>query len=135
MSPLFRPSFWISFQTSPFTGWVHSLVGSFLVALAVTTLAVGFYRRTITDKALKRVWSSLFACLVCATTTGGVLYGMTWQAVPVLGMRIFWPVWFFSHLAWGIWIYRFAYQRIPLTRAAEAKRQAYEKWLPKAKKR
>jgi hypothetical protein len=133
-APLVRPSFWISYQVQPFTPWVHILVGIIVLLLCAASVAVYAYRRTLKDKLLKRIWGGALACLISASISGLVIYFMTWQAVPVLGMRALWPIWFISHLAWGIWLYVSARKLIPAAREAEESRRAYEKWLPKAKK-
>lgn len=134
LTPLLRPSFWISFETQPFTPWVSNLMGVILLVLLVATLGVYFYPQPSKDKLVKQVRGRVLACLVSATLIGLVLYFMTWQMVPVLGMRAFWPIWFIAHITWGIWIYRDARKRFPEARQAQASRQAYEKWLPKPKK-
>ncbi len=105
------------------------------MAVAVASGAAYVYKRQATEKIVKRAWGGAFACLLTATITGFVLYFFAWQRIPVLGMRALWPVWFVAHAIWGYFIWAQAQKAIPAERASRAKRQNYEKWLPKAKKR
>lgn len=134
IAPLFRPSFWFDLQTQPFSVWSER----FLFVLILVCLGAGIYAfvraRVVSEKALRRVWRRFGTCFLSAGIIGLILFFFTWQRIPLLGMRAWWPVWFFSHLAWGVWIVLRAKQDLPSTRRAQAERQAYEKWLPKAKK-
>ncbi len=132
--PLSRFSFWVNPRTLPFSPWVDHLILFCVVLLLITPLGIAWQRRQIKEKIIKRVLSRVSAVCLCAGLIGLVLYGITWQRIPVLGVRILWPIWFFAHAAWGLTIYLRARQEIPAVRRAAAERQAYEKWLPKAKK-
>ena len=134
IAPLFRLSFWFDLQTQPFSPWVEYLILTLILALLVGVFVASWLRREEKEKLMKRVWSKVLGACLSASLIGLMLYAFTWQRIPLLGMRIFWPIWFLSHAAWGASIYKRATKEIPETRRAQAKRQAYEKWLPKAKK-
>lgn len=133
-APLVRSSFWFDLQTQPFSSWVNYIILFFIAALFAASVYVFHLRRAAQEKLVKRAWGQAFTACLSATLIGLVLYAITWQRIPVLGMRIFWPIWFLAHAAWGWAIYRRAQKQIPATRRTQAERQAYEKWLPKAKK-
>ncbi len=134
LTPLFHASFWFDLHTRPFSPWVDYLILALVLALLLSAFGVSWLRREAKEKLVKRLWGSALAACVSAALIGLVLYAITWQRIPVLGMRIFWPIWFLAHAAWGISIYRRAQKQIPAARRTQAERQAYEKWLPKAKK-
>lgn len=133
-APLFRFSFWFNLQTQPFSPWVSYLI----LGLILLCLGAGVYAFVqaplLSEKAVRRVWRRMGTCLLSAAAVGFVLFFFTWQRIPVLGMRAFWPIWFVAHAAWGVKIVLRAQSELPALRQTQAKRQAYEKWLPKAKK-
>ncbi len=105
-----------------------------VVLFLIGAVIVRFHRNKLEDKFLRRIWNRVFACLLSAGLIGLVLYFFTWQRVPVFGMRMFWPIWLMAHLVWGYKIWARARRDIPTMQAERAKREAYEKWLPKAKR-
>ncbi len=134
VAPLFHWSFWVNPYTQPFSPWVDHLVLFFLVVLTLAPFGISWMRRRAKEKLIKRIWGRVFGVCLCAGLTGLVLYAITWQRIPVLGVRIFWPIWFLAHVSWALSIFLRARKMIPAARRAQLERQAYEKWLPKAKK-
>lgn len=69
-----------------------------------------------------------------AGIVGLYVYAMTWQVVPMLGMRIWFVVWFLLFA----WLIARALRRlmkdVPASQEADRARSSYEKWLPKPKK-
>ena len=140
MLPTFlRFGYWFNIYALPFLPAVNVMI---LVVLSLLVLAgaVGYLIAVTSvgqkmDKYMRRL---LRACAVASFwmgVCGFVLYFMTWQRIPVLSMRMWWIVW----LAIFGWIAsrleRWAKKEIPAERRLHAERAAYEKWLPKPKRK
>ncbi|HEU0050540.1 MAG TPA: hypothetical protein VFQ60_00600 [Patescibacteria group bacterium] len=132
--PLFHLSYWFSLQTQAFEPWATWFV---FIVMALLLLAGIFVRLLLRrpgyDKEMRRVIRRSSALLIFAAITGYLLYALTIEQIPVLGMRFFYLVWLASFGAWGYFIARYARTEVPRLRKAEADREAYEKWLPKPK--
>ncbi len=85
------------------------------------------------EKDQRRILRRVRNILLTAGCLGWLLYGLVWERVPVLGMRIFFLVWLCVHVYWAYRIWRFAARELPAKHKVDAERAAYEKWLPKPK--
>lgn len=106
--------------------------------LALLCLGIGLilYARSAKGliKPLRSAWRSLGNVVLWAGIVGLYVYAMTWQVIPVLGMRIWFIVW---AVLFG-WLIARSVKRltkdVPAGQEAERARSSYEKWLPKPKK-
>lgn len=140
--PLFRLSFWFGIQPVPFSLWIDRFILAVMFALLAASVACyvvanlaqskGAWQERF-DHDARRVLRRGAQCLFWASIVGFVLYGMTWQSIPVLSMRVLFVFWAAGFGWWGWQIVRYAWRELPLLRTRLAERAAYEKWLPKPK--
>jgi hypothetical protein len=134
MSPLLTSSFWFGAQTYPFTPLWTYITLTVIACTLFGAIAVRERRFRLKGKLERKIAARAFSCFLSAGVIGLLLYFITWQRIPFLGMRVVWVVWFFAHALWGYMIWSAVRRDIPAMRAAMAEREAYEKWLPKSKK-
>ena len=134
--PFYDLMFWFDTRPVSFTPWANALLlwGMLAVLLAGIGVRVWLKKQTM-DKMARRVYRRLSALLITAGLIGLLLYWLTWAAVPVLSMRFFYLVWLFSFALWGYFIWRYAAHELPALQAKWAEKEAYEKWLPKPRKK
>lgn len=136
LKPLLSWHFWFTALPQPFTQWAGRFLLILMLALLLGGVGIRAYVQLVhgLEKDRRRLLRRIALCLFSAGFSGLILYGFTWQEVPLLSMRFFYVVWFVSFAAWGFVIGKYALKDLPLLRAEQAERAAYEKWLPKAKK-
>jgi len=66
---------------------------------------------------------------------GLVLYFLSFEGIPFLGARFWYPVWLVSVLGWGAWIFYYARVTIPERRKQSGARKHIDKYLPRRKKK
>lgn len=106
--------------------------------LAILCLGIGILLYARLAKGLTKptrlATRSLGNSVLWAGIVGLYVYAMTWQVVPMLGMRIWFVVWFLLFA----WLIARALRRlmkdVPASQEADRARSSYEKWLPKPKK-
>lgn len=135
----FRPLLTLGFWFNPIALPFLPLIGRILLVLMALFVVVGLAcwalaRYGITDRELKHFLRRLSTLSLWAGGIGFVLYGLSWQGVPFLSMRIFWLVWLGAFGYWKYLIVRDYLVEMPKRKATQAERAAYEKWLPKPKK-
>lgn len=129
-------NYWFSLYPLPLMPVLAT--GLLFVMLAILCLGIGLmiYARLAKGltKPLRRAWRLFGTIVLWAGIVGLYVYAMTWQVVPLLGMRIWFVVWFVLFA----WLIRGALCRlftdIPAGQEADRVRSSYEKWLPKPKK-
>ena len=128
--------YWFRLYPLPLAPVMAKVLLCLMLALVCAGVAVLLYSRLGKDllKPLRAAWRSLGTVLLWAGIVGLFLYAMTAQSVPVLGMRLWYVVWF-GLFAWLTFraVRRFL-KDLPLYQKQEAARSSYEKWLPKPKK-
>jgi fatty acid desaturase len=131
---LFSLGFWFNLTAVPFLPWIDKALLILLTGLLLAGAALHVYiKKTSIPKDMRPVYVGATAWLVWAAVVGFLLYGFTWQRIPVLSMRLFWLFWLggFGYWKYALW---HAYKvEIPAARASAKEREAYEKWLPKPK--
>lgn len=133
--PLLSLGFWFNSIALPFlplVGRIILVLMAFSVVLGLACWALAQYG--IKEREMKHFLLRLSALSLWAGFVGFVLYGLNWQGVPFLSMRIFWLVWLGVFGYWKYLILRDYLVEMPKRKAAQAERSAYEKWLPKPKK-
>lgn len=136
--PVFlKPSYWFSAYPAPFILIVDRAILILMLALFVAGIAVYVYRRLSKgqSKEIKRLFTRYAECLSTAGVAGLILYLFTWQQIPILSMRILYLVWAIGFGFWGYVILRYQFKELPRKREEREARMAYEKWLPKKKKK
>ncbi len=135
IAPLFTLNFWFSVTALPFTPVLDKVILIFMLGLTLSGIGIWVYaQQAVQDKTARQTQRSLATVLGLAGISGLYLYGVTWQRIPVLSMRIFFVVWVIGFGYWGYRLYRRVKIEIPLQRREALERAAYEKWLPKPKK-
>jgi hypothetical protein len=135
LRPLLSLGFWFNPIALPFV----PLLGRFILGLMALSVVLGFAcwavsRYGVKDREQKHFLRRVSALSLWAGIVGFVLYGLNWQGVPILSMRIFWLVWLGAFGYWKYLIMRDYLVEMPKRKVAQAERSAYEKWLPKPKK-
>lgn len=135
IQPLFTLSFWFSVTALPFTPILDKVILILMLGLALGGIGILVYaRQAVQEKEQRRLQKRVAALLLCAGFSGLYLYGVTWQRIPVLSMRMFFVLWAGGFGWWGYTIYRYYRIELPLQLREAREREAYEKWLPKPKK-
>ena len=138
-SSVFRFGYWFHVYAIPF---LPSVSIAIVLILSILTLGGGigyiFFlssRFEKLDKYERRLWRSVSLACFWFGVAGFLLFAMTGQRIPILSMRIWWVVW----LGIVIWVVsrfvRRARKKIPAERRLYSERAAYEKWLPKPKRK
>lgn len=136
LAPLLRLDFWFNQISVDFTPWVsYLLIGVFALAVVLGVVFYAFAWRKNIDKEHRRFLRQLGTMSFWAGVSGFALYAMTWQRIPVLSMRFFFVVWLFIFGYWKWLLIRRYVKEMPLLRQKEAEKAAYEKWLPKPKRK
>jgi len=135
LRPLLSFGFWFNMTALPFL----PLLGRILLVLMALFLVGGLAcfavsRYGVKEKELRHFLRRLSAVSFWAGVVGVLLYGLNWQSVPVLSMRVFWLAWLGAFGYWKYVVLHDYFFEAPKRRASQAERAAYEKWLPKPKK-
>lgn len=134
LPPVFTFDFWFSTNPLPFSLWAERIILVLTVALTVLAIiGLVFAVRGGWGKRERRVlqdssWNLLWIGLV-----GLLLYGFSYERIPVLSMRAFWVAW----LAWLVWAVWSSWKKmmvdLPLEQQRNDERERLAKWMPKKK--
>ena len=134
--PLISLKFWFHVQAVPLVPWADRFVLFLMTTCLFGGIACSVASRMKTiEKERRRFLRRLALLLVWAAVAGFLLYAFTWQRVPILSMRFFYFAWLAGFGWWAWTILRHAFVVSPRLKAERAEREAYEKWLPKPKKK
>jgi hypothetical protein len=134
--PLVTLSYWFNLQSVPLSLPFSWLVPLFMAVVLVGGIAVYVLARPAKlEKDQRRYRRRLGNAMCWAGVVGLMLCGLTWLRVPLFGMRFFFLVWLIGFGWWLIHLLRYRFKIMPAERAVQAAREAYEKWLPKPKKK
>jgi amino acid transporter len=134
MPSIFRFSYWFALTPLPFTHISNWLMLIVMLVFLVAGIVGLIYVPRVKDKDWRRAWRRSSHVSLWAGICGLLLYTMRWQRVPLLSMRL-WYIGWVALFGWLIWtIVRLVKIEIPFLKTESAKREAYEKWLPKPKK-
>ncbi len=143
ITPLLHWSFWFSARSIPFTAWFQTLllivlslafIGGVIAAWLGVSPTAGKRLGHPLENDVRRVLRQRAGCAITMSIVGWIFFFFTWQEIPYFSARIFWVGVFVGVVVWVYAILREARIVIPRERAEQAKREAYEKWLPKPKK-
>lgn len=133
---LLLPSYWFQIYPLPLLPVVAKVLLIMMLALLCAGIAVliyGSYAKGF-HRPKRNAIRTLGSVLLWAGIVGLYLYAMTVTVVSVLGMRIWFVVWF-ALFAWlGFVSVRRLVKEVPAGLANEEAKSSYEKWLPKPKK-
>lgn len=136
--PVFlKISYWFNSFPGPFTPIVDRMILILMSALFLAGIGVYVFRMLSKglSKEAKRLLTRYAELLFSAGLSGLILYVFSWQQIPILSMRFFYVIWLAGFGFWTWSILRYQLKDLPKNRAAMAERMAYEKWLPKKKKK
>jgi hypothetical protein len=130
--PLLRPAYWFSSNPPPLLPAIDRTI----VVVFGIFLFVGIFGRIIAlrhgwEKMMKRAIVRASHSLIVLGIFGLVLYGLSFERVPVLSARFGYILWF-GLFVWYAWrIFKFVYREIPAIEKKRAEREAMDKWIPK----
>lgn len=135
LPPLLTLSFWFNPNPPPFLPVYNIVVIAVIAACLVSGIvAYALPRLKTMDKLDRQIAQRLGFLWIAFGLVALLLYGIAYERVMYLSMRIFWVpliVW----AGWQKWkIYQFIFQTVPAVRKAREEKEQYEKWLPKKKK-
>ncbi len=128
--------YWFRLYPLPLVPVLAKILLLIMIAILCAGVGITLYARLAKglQKQARVAIRSLGIIVLWAGIVGLYLYAMTWQTVPVLGMRVWYIVWFVLFA----WLIARATKRflkdVPAGQAEERARHSYEKWLPKPKK-
>lgn len=136
LPPALTLGYWFRIYPLPILPVVGYIILFVMLAILCAGVGIMLYGRMAKglEKSVRAAWRSLGAVVLWAGIVGLYLYAMTWQIVPVLGMRVWYVVWvvLFGWLTFKA--SKCLWKDIPAGQAQERARSSYEKWLPKPKK-
>ena len=138
IQPLFTLGFWFNLSAMPFTPWASWLIIGLMGALVLLGAVLYVYvkkfgshigrerKHVMVDFAILCFWSGVF---------GFLLYGLNAQSVPVLSMRFFWLLLLLVFALVFFYLAKRWFKTVPLLEKSLAEKEAYEKWLPRPKRK
>lgn len=134
--PLFTLSFWFSYHAKPFSPWTTKVILVISALLVLGGVIALIWKRAIRDQVLRHHIADSASMMIVMGVTSLFLWFVTYEGVPFLSMRIFWLLWLGIVIWWSTVLlrdYRIAKAQRVMTHDPE--REAYEKYLPKPKKK
>lgn len=136
IKPLFTFSFWFSYYAVPFSGWVSTTILFIVAALLLAGIIALVWKRAFKDIELKHAASRVGALGITMSIVALFLWFVTFEGIPFLSMRVFWLIWVLCLVSWGYLIVRgYKIDRSNVTLSHDPEREAYEKYLPRPKKK
>ena len=131
MPTFLQPSFWFTIQPADVT---HGVGRFFLILFALACIASITLRIVFAPRPYDRYVTPHVRRARRALSTMG-LFGLllaflSFENLPTLGARFWYPIWVIAFIAWAVVIVRSALKRIPLMRAQALARREREKYLP-----
>lgn len=127
-------NFWFQIQPPMFLYWT----GLVMLVVFTVMILVGLFARIYAvksnlEKLVRRAVSRTGTMLLTMGLVGWLLYGLVYESVPILSMRIWLLAWL---ICLGIWIWsimRYVRVEIPAKKEMAAERERMNKWIPKKK--
>lgn len=134
MFALFQPSFWFTTNPPMLVGWIGTAVFVFFLLCFV----FGMVSRILLDRTEDRYVKLAGRHITRAFTTMGILglilFFFSFERIPFLGARLWYPLWLIASVLWGLWIVRFVKKRIPTLREKEKAQQMNNRYFPSRRK-
>ena len=124
-------SYWFSYYPGPFAGIVYWAVVGSAGGGVIVGVALAIATRWIKDAGWRRAAKRLSNLLTTIGCLVFLSFLFTQTSTPLLGSRFWFVLWFIIALVWLWYIVWYAIKVAPAERAERAKRQEYEKYLPK----
>ena len=130
MTRFFNLGYWFNFGFWPFGRQTElCLISLELVLIILTVVAYCLRRR----KSVIDFWSPIFKAAWVSALIGLFLTAFYYEELNFFGSRIWILLWLISIIVWAIMIYCRA-KKLIVKQAEFAKKQEFEKYLPKKKK-
>lgn len=132
---LVSPSYWFTIHWNP----IGTSTVRFMVLVFAIVIAMGIALLIIANRKKDAVLASHLRRLSGPFFFGGILGEIftffLYQQVPVLSARFWFLIVFVVFIAWFVVGVRLLIVRVPIIKAADEKRQQFEQYLPKRRKK
>lgn len=135
LPPLLTLSFWFDPNPPPFIPVADKAILAILFVAVAAGIVLSFMlRKKFLDKLNRQINGRIVRLLFTFGFVGLLLYGLAYERVAYLSMRIWW-VPFGAWIIWDAWrMWRFTFVKVPQIRKMQDEKAQFEKWLPKRKK-
>jgi len=132
LQPLVTFGYWFSKTGAPFVGWAAIIVAALIVLIFAEGIVLKYIGyRSRRNPPLYRILSRWGRAALWIAVIGAVLFGFTYEQIPYVSARFWWPLLIAGALWWKIAILIDLRTRYRREKAALAEKQAREKYLPK----
>lgn len=130
MSALLQPSFWFTTNPPTLAGWIGTAVFVFFFVCFI----FGVVSRILLDRTEDRYVKLAGRHITRASTTMGVLglllFFFSFERIPFLGARFWYPLWIITAVLWGLWIFGFVKKDVSALREKEKAQQMNNRYFP-----
>ena len=134
--PFYEPSYWLSVEPPVVGGTIGYIIfGVFLLCVMAGVIVRVRRMKELKDKYEKRLLSQVSIMLIVMGLFGLVLYFLSFEGIPFLGARFWYPVWILAVAGWIAWILYYARVTIPAHRKRAGARAHIDKYMPRKKKK
>ncbi len=131
----FSPGYWFSQEPMDPFGLKVIFIGLVILLIGAVILRVLVYKKIKTDPYVNRLYRKISNLLFTLSGAGFIFWFSGYQGAFILGMRFWYLILKLIALVWIGLIIRYWVKEVPLKKSERKRKQEFERYLPKKRKK